>query len=76
MLQAETTTAEPAPEITETPDEGSGSVSWVAGFHILFWLNLVLFVVLYYIIIGMWTMDPGKDTIIYRLTATRYKKEV
>lgn len=44
-------------------------------FNILFWLSLVLAIVVYAIAYNMWYMDPGLDTVIYRMTSQRIKKD-
>jgi len=44
-------------------------------FNILFWLSLILAVVIYAIAYNMWYMDPGLDTVIYRMTSQRIKKD-
>ncbi|CAD6187311.1 unnamed protein product [Caenorhabditis auriculariae] len=44
-------------------------------FAIFFGLVVILVVALVYIVVGMMTMDPGKDSIIYRMTTTRMKRD-
>ncbi|CAB3400802.1 unnamed protein product [Caenorhabditis bovis] len=44
-------------------------------FAIFVGLVVVLVLALIYIVVGMMSMDPGKDSIIYRMTTTRMKKD-
>jgi len=44
-------------------------------FNIWFWLFVVLVLTVYVVSIGMWNMDPGRDSIIYRLTQQKIKSE-
>jgi renin receptor len=44
-------------------------------FNIFFWLTLILAVTIYAIAYNMWYMDPGLDTVIYRMTSQRIKKD-
>lgn len=44
-------------------------------FNILFWLTLILAIVIYAIAYNMWYMDPGLDSVIYRMTSQRIKKD-
>ena len=44
-------------------------------FNIILWGSIILILSLYYISYGMWMMDPGKDSIIYRMTSQRMKKD-
>merc|ERR550534_59971 len=37
-------------------------------FNMWFWLMVVLALTVYAVSVGMWNMDPGRDSIIYRLT--------
>ena len=36
---------------------------------------IILAVAIVFIAVGLLTMDPGKDSIIYRMTTTRMKKD-
>lgn len=38
-------------------------------------LVIILALAILYIAVGLWNMDPGKDSIIYRMTTTRMKKD-
>jgi renin receptor len=42
-------------------------------FSIVLFTSVGLALVLLFITVGMWTMEPGKDTIIYRMTQTKKK---
>jgi len=44
-------------------------------FNILFWVSLFLGVAVAGIAVWIWHMDPGKDSLIYRMTTTRLKKD-
>jgi len=44
-------------------------------FNLWFWLVVVLFLTVYVISLVMWYMDPGSDSIIYRMTNQRMKTE-
>lgn len=44
-------------------------------FNIILWFSVVLVFSLYAISMAIATMDPGRDSIIYRMTSTRMKKE-
>lgn len=44
-------------------------------FHLLFWTSLILGLTVVGIVCGMTAMDPGMDTVIYRMTSQRIKKD-
>lgn len=44
-------------------------------FNIWFWLLVILFLAVYAISLSLWNMDPGRDSIIYRLTQKRTKSD-
>ncbi|KAF6030957.1 ATP6AP2 [Bugula neritina] len=44
-------------------------------FHLCLWLVVFLFLLTLFTIYGMMSMDPGNDSIIYRMTATKIKKD-
>merc|ERR1712141_142461 len=44
-------------------------------FNLWFWLVVGLFLTVYVISLVMWYMDPGRDSIIYRMTSQRIKTE-
>ncbi|CAI5456219.1 unnamed protein product [Caenorhabditis angaria] len=51
------------------------SSDYPAIFAIFLGLVVILTLALIYIVVGMLSMDPGKDSIIYRMTTTRMKKD-
>lgn len=44
-------------------------------FNIILWFMIIMAIVLFAVCYGMWNMDPGRDSIIYRMTTTRLKKD-
>ncbi|KAK7090440.1 renin receptor-like [Littorina saxatilis] len=46
-----------------------------AMFNIILWMSVLLIVVIFIISYGMWNIDPGRDSIIYRMTSQRLKKD-
>ncbi|XP_030761890.1 renin receptor [Sitophilus oryzae] len=44
-------------------------------FNIILWLCVVIFFSIFAICVATATMDPGRDSIIYRMTSTRMKKD-
>jgi len=44
-------------------------------FNIWFWLMVLLALTVYAVSVAMWNMDPGHDSIIYRLTQQKIKSE-
>ncbi len=44
-------------------------------FNIILWLMIGLGVTILFVSMGIWNMDPGRDSIIYRMTASRIKKD-
>ncbi|XP_067948582.1 renin receptor-like [Watersipora subatra] len=44
-------------------------------FHIILWLVVGMALIVIFVTHGMMTMDPGNDSIIYRMTTTRLKKD-
>lgn len=44
-------------------------------FNIILWLSIVLAITVLAISLSMWNMDPGRDSIIYRMTTMRMKKD-
>jgi renin receptor len=51
------------------------SDQYPAMFNIIFWTSLILGVAVFSIAYSMWSMDPGLDTVIYRMTSQRIKKD-
>ncbi|XP_055338135.1 uncharacterized protein LOC129588097 [Paramacrobiotus metropolitanus] len=71
-------------EENEVEDEPPGfdptrvlpKIPYSAGFQLLFWTTLAIFLTVYGVSWAMWNMDPGRDSIIYRMTsAQKYKKD-
>ncbi|XP_054725790.1 ATPase H(+)-transporting accessory protein 2-like [Anastrepha obliqua] len=50
--------------------------NYAAIFNIIFWFTVCFAFTLFAVILALHNMDPGRDTIIYRMTATRSKKGV
>lgn len=49
---------------------------YTAAFQLLFWTTLAIALAVYGVSYAMWNMDPGRDSIIYRMTsAQKYKKD-
>lgn len=44
-------------------------------FNIILWMSVVLVLSLLWISWSIWNMDPGKDSVIYRMTTQRLKRE-
>lgn len=44
-------------------------------FHIILWLTVFMALLVIFVTVGMMSMDPGTDSIIYRMTTTRMKKD-
>lgn len=44
-------------------------------FHLIFWTSLILVLAIIAVTCGMGSMDPGLDTVIYRMTSQRIKKD-
>jgi renin receptor len=70
--------AEPTP--TDTDDNPLNlapiySPDYPVIFNIILWFSIVLVFSLLAISIAICTMDPGRDSIIYRMTSTRMKKD-
>lgn len=51
------------------------SSDYPAIFNIILWLSIVLALSILAISLAMWNMDPGRDSIIYRMTTMRMKKD-
>jgi len=73
--QAEpTTTPKPSPDKDAT--QILPKLPYPASFQLLFWVTLIIFLAVYGVAYAMWHMDPGRDSIIYRMTsAQKYKKD-
>jgi len=51
------------------------SDQYPAIFNLLFWTSLLIALAVFAIVYGMFNMDPGLDTVIYRMTSQRIKKD-
>jgi hypothetical protein len=51
------------------------SDQYPAIFNLLFWTTLLIALAVFAISYGMFNMDPGLDTVIYRMTSQRIKKD-
>lgn len=51
------------------------STNYPALFGIVFLVSVALSLAVFLIAVGLWNMDPGKDSIIYRVVTTRMKKD-
>jgi len=51
------------------------SDQYPAMFNLLFWTTLLLAIAIFGISYGMFNIDPGLDTVIYRMTSQRIKKD-
>uniref|UniRef100_A0A914XCV1 Renin receptor n=1 Tax=Plectus sambesii TaxID=2011161 RepID=A0A914XCV1_9BILA len=85
-----TQTAEPEEHIivkrqaqtTVSPSGGTGmnvypftDGNYPAAFAIVAGVSIFLALIVLFIAVGMWNLDPGKDSIIYRMTTPRLKRE-
>ncbi|KAK3586550.1 hypothetical protein CHS0354_022682 [Potamilus streckersoni] len=44
-------------------------------FNIALWMMIIMSLSVFAVAYGIWNMDPGRDSIIYRMTTTRLKKD-
>ncbi|VDK78748.1 unnamed protein product [Onchocerca ochengi] len=51
------------------------STGYPAMFGIFLFVTVALALVILFVTVGLWNMDPGKDSIIYRVVTTRMKKD-
>lgn len=69
------------PSVTGTTQDMALNVAtfyndqYPAIFNLFFWITLAIAVAIYGISYSMWNMDPGLDTVIYRMTSQRIKKD-
>lgn len=49
--------------------------NYPVAFNIILWLMILLAIAIYAIAYSIWNMDPGRDSIIYRMTTTRLKRD-
>lgn len=54
---------------------GTYDDNFAAIFNIILWLTILLVIAIYAVTAAMATMDPGRDSIIYRMTNPRIKKD-
>ncbi|PVD18381.1 hypothetical protein C0Q70_20930 [Pomacea canaliculata] len=77
LLQA----TSPSPSTTEPFIPSSLNLEWdydqdyPAMFNIILWIMVAWIISVFVIAYGMWNMDPGRDSIIYRMTSQRLKKD-
>ncbi|CAH2040494.1 unnamed protein product, partial [Iphiclides podalirius] len=64
---------EPRDEVTQ--DDDAYSADYAAIFNIILWFGVVFTFTLVAIVYAIMDMDPGRDSIIYRMTNTRMKKD-
>ena len=58
------------------PEESySRTENFSAMFAVIAFVTIVLLAAVFAITWAMWTMDPGKDSIVYQMTAPRVKTE-
>jgi len=75
VKRAEPTTT-PKPDPAKDPTAILPKLPYPASFQLLFWTTLLIFLTVYGVAYAMWHMDPGRDSIIYRMTsAQKYKKD-
>ena len=75
-LKADPTPSPSPPTIKETLNLSEDyDENYPAIFNIILWFMIILAIVLFAVCYGMWHMDPGRDSIIYRMTTTRLKKD-
>ncbi|XP_063635290.1 ATPase H(+)-transporting accessory protein 2 [Cydia splendana] len=65
----------PAQQQRSLSSEDSYSEDYSAIFNIILWFGLVFAFSLVAIVYAIMDMDPGRDSIIYRMTSTRMKKD-
>ncbi|XP_014663744.1 PREDICTED: renin receptor-like [Priapulus caudatus] len=51
------------------------SQSFAPIFNIILWTSIVLALAVFAVSYGIWVMDPGRDSVIYRMTSQRIKKD-
>ncbi|XP_072929215.1 ATPase H(+)-transporting accessory protein 2 [Epargyreus clarus] len=59
----------------QTHEDDSYTADYAAIFNILLWFGVVFTFTLVAIVYAIMDMDPGRDSIIYRMTSTRMKKD-
>ena len=48
---------------------------FAVSFAIIAFTSVLLTLIIFGVSLGMWFMDPGRDSIIYRMTSQRMKKD-
>jgi len=64
------TTNSTTPEPTPTPPSEDDGFDFALYFHALIWFNIILFFVAFFAVYGLCSMDPGADSLLYRMTTT------
>ncbi|CAG4945444.1 unnamed protein product [Colias eurytheme] len=59
----------------ERPEDDNYTADYAAIFNIILWFGVVFAFTLVAIVYAIMDMDPGRDSIIYRMTNTRMKKD-
>ncbi|XP_026473180.1 renin receptor-like [Ctenocephalides felis] len=75
VLTRKTRQADDAPKEPDFNLAKEYNDSYPVVFNIILWFGVAFFFSLLAICISISTMDPGRDSIIYRMTSTRIKKE-
>ncbi|VVC97751.1 unnamed protein product [Leptidea sinapis] len=70
-----TVRAAPADPMQEPYEDDKYSSDYAAIFNILLWFGIIFTFTLVAIVYAIMDMDPGRDSIIYRMTSTRMKKD-
>ncbi|CAH0723779.1 unnamed protein product, partial [Brenthis ino] len=64
-----------SPETRMPADDDNYTADYAAIFNIMLWFGVVFVFTLVSIVYAIMDMDPGRDSIIYRMTNTRMKKD-
>ncbi|OZC08306.1 renin receptor-like protein [Onchocerca flexuosa] len=67
--------AESMNEVKQRQKRQFASTGYPAMFGIFLFVTVALALVILFVTVGLWNMDPGKDSIIYRVVTTRMKKD-
>ncbi|XP_037296853.1 ATPase H(+)-transporting accessory protein 2-like [Manduca sexta] len=62
-------------ELKNSTEDDGYSADYAAIFNIILWFGVVFAFTLVAIVYALMDMDPGRDSIIYRMTSTRMKKD-
>jgi renin receptor len=74
-LLAAADTAAPAFKASDLGLAPKFSRSYSAIFNICLWTMVAFGLAIFFVSWGIWHMDPGRDSIIYRMTSTRMKRD-